>query len=433
MRGFFKFEQYGTTYRREIIGGVTTFITMAYIIIVNPAILAAAGIPKGPSMVATVFSAVIGTLIMAFYANRPFAIAPYMGENAFVAYTVVQVLGYSWQTAIGAVFVGGVIFVLLTVTKIRSWFVEAIPVNLKYSFAVGIGLFLTFIGLNEMGVVAAGTGSPVTMGNLGSPATLLAIFCFLAMAVLIIYRVNGGMLIAILVTTVLSMILGVTKAPAEWISSPPSIRPILFQLDILGALQWGFFSVILTMFLMDFLDTMATLIGLSVRANLLDENGNLPEIEKPMLADALATCFGALLGTSTTGTYIESASGIEAGARTGFSSLVTALLFLASLFFAPFLTAVPAHAYGPALVIVGLLMVSPITKINFEDYTELIPAFVVIILMSFTYNIGIGMTAGFVIYPLLKIVSGRIREVHLGLWLLASLSLLFYVFYPYGK
>ncbi len=433
MKRFFKFEQYETTYRREIIGGVTTFITMAYIIIVNPAILAAAGIPKGPSMVATIFSAVIGTLMMAFYANRPFAIAPYMGENAFVAYTVVQVLGYNWQTAIGAVFVGGVIFVLLTVTRIRSWFVEAIPVNLKYSFAVGIGLFLTFIGLNEMGVVATGTGTPVRMGNLGSPSTLLAVFCFIAMAVLIIHRVNGGILIAILVTTVLSMVLGVTKPPSEWVSSPPSLRPILFQLDILGALQWGFFSVILTMFLMDFLDTMATLIGLSVRANLLDENGNLPEIEKPMLADALATCFGALLGTSTTGTYIESASGIEAGARTGFSSLVTALLFLASLFFAPFLTAVPAHAYGPALVIVGLLMVSPIVKIDFADYTELIPAFVVIILMSFTYNIGIGMTAGFVIYPFMKVVSGRIREVHLGLWLLAALSLLFYIFYPYGK
>jgi AGZA family xanthine/uracil permease-like MFS transporter len=433
MKKFFKFEQFGTSYRREIVGGITTFITMAYIIIVNPAILEAAGIPKGPSMVATILSAVVGTLIMALYANRPFAVAPYMGENAFVAYTVVKVLGYSWQTALGAVFISGLIFIILTITKIRSWFVEAIPTNLKYSFAVGIGLFLTFIGLKEMGVVISGTGTPVTMGNLGSPATLLAIFCFTIMSIMMIYRISGGLLIAIVGTTILSMLLGVSAVPDQWVSMPPSLKPIFLELDILGALKWGFFSVILTMFLMDFLDTMATLIGLSVRANFLDEKGNLPEIEKPMLADAVATSVGALFGTSTTGAYIESASGIEAGARTGFSSIVVALLFLASLFFAPFLTAVPPHAFGPALVIVGLLMIHPITRINFEDYTELIPSFVVIMLMSFTYNIGIGMTAGFVIYPLLKIISGRIKEVHPGLWLLGFLSLLFYLFYPYGK
>jgi adenine/guanine/hypoxanthine permease len=211
------------------------------------------------------------------------------------------------------------------------------------------------------------------------------------------------------------------------------VAPIFLKLDILGALQWGFFSVILTMFMMDFLDTMATLIGVSVRANFLDEKGDLPEIEKPMLADALATVVAAVLGTSTTGAYIESASGVEAGARSGFSSIIVALLFLASLFFAPILTAIPAHAYGPALVLVGMLMFSPITRMNFSDYSEFIPAFVVIILMSFTYNIGIGMTAGFVIYPLLKTVAGRTSEVHAGMWILCALSLLFYIFYPYGK
>ncbi len=432
MRKYFKFDEYHTSYRQEIIGGLTTFVTMAYIIIVNPAILEAAGIPKGPSMVATILSAAFGTLIMALYANRPFAIAPYMGENAFVAFTVVKVLGYSWQTAIGAVFISGVLFTLLTVLKIRSWLVDAIPVNLKYSFGIGIGLFLTFIGLNEMGVVVAGQGTPVRMGNLAAPTTLLAIFCFLAMAIFMIYKIKGGMLYSIIGTTVLSMIFGVTKAPDTLVSLPPSLAPIFLKLDILGAVSWGFFSVILTMFMMDFLDTMGTLIGVSIRARLTDENGNLPEIEKPMLADALATTVGALLGTSTTGTYIESASGIEAGARTGFSSIIVALLFLVSLFFAPFFTSVPAHAYGPALVIVGLLMFSPITRMDFEDYTEFIPSFAVIILMSFTYNIGIGMTAGFVLYPLLKVIAGRYREVPSGLWVLGFLSLLFYVFYPYG-
>jgi len=432
MRKYFKFEEFGTNYRQEIIGGLTTFVTMAYIIIVNPAILEAAGIPKGPSMVATILSAAFGTLIMALYANRPFAIAPYMGENAFVAFTVVKVLGYSWQTAIGAVFVSGVLFTLLTVLRVRSWLVSAIPVNLKYSFGIGIGLFLTLIGLNEMGVVVGGQGTPVTMGDLSSPSTLLAILCFLAMAVFMIYNIKGGILYAILGTTVLSMLLHVTEVPSQLVSLPPSLAPIFLKLDVLGAISWGFFSVILTMFMMDFLDTMGTLIGVSIRANLVDEEGNLPEIEKPMLADALATVLGALLGTSTTGTYIESANGIEAGARTGFSSVIVALLFLASLFFAPFFTAVPAHAYGPALVIVGLLMFSPIVKMDFNDYTEFIPSFAVIILMSFTYNIGIGMTAGFVLYPLLKVIGGRYREIPAGLWILGALSLLFYVFYPYG-
>jgi adenine/guanine/hypoxanthine permease len=432
MRKYFKFDELGTSYRQEFIGGLTTFVTMAYIIIVNPAILEAAGIPKGPSMVATILSAAFGTLLMGVYARRPFAIAPYMGENAFVAYTVVKVLGYSWQTAIGAVFIGGVVFTVLTITRIRTWFVKALPLNLKYSFGIGIGLFLTFIGLSEMGLVVPGTGTPVQMGNLTAPTTLLAIFTFLLMGFFFVKNMGGGILIAILITTLLSMILGITRFPQNIVSLPPSIAPIFLKLDIMGAMSWGFFSVILTMFMMDFLDTMATLIGVSVRADFLDENGDLPEIEKPMLADALATIVGALLGTSTCGAYIESASGVEAGARSGFSSIVVALLFLASLFFAPVLTAVPAHAYGPALVLVGLLMFSPVTKMNFKDYTEFIPAFVVIILMTFTYNIGIGMTAGFVVYPLLKVLTGRYREVAPGLWLLCAMSLLFYIFYPYG-
>ncbi|MCD6169661.1 MAG: NCS2 family permease [Candidatus Latescibacteria bacterium] len=430
----FDLRGHDTDVGKDVLAGLTTFLTMSYIIVVNPAILGAAGIPKGPSMVATILSAVFGTLLMGFYANRPFAIAPYMGENAFIAYTVVKVLGYSWQTGLGAVFIGGVLFTILTLLKVRKWFVEAIPQSLKYSFAVGIGLFLTFIGLNEAGIVALGVpGVPVKVGQLNSLQTLLAILGFIVIAALLIKKVRASILIGILFITLLSYIFQVTKPPESWISTPPSLAPIFLKLDVLGALKWGFFSVILTVFVMDFVDTMGTLIGVSARAGMLDEKGNLPEVEKPMLADALATVAGALLGTTTTGTYIESAAGIEAGGRTGLTAVVTAALFLLALFFAPFLTAVPAHAYGPALVIVGAMMLEPIRRIDFSDYTELIPSFAVITLMSFTYNLGIGMTAGFVIYPLLKLTSGRAREVSAGTWVLGALSLIFYVFYPYGK
>lgn len=430
----FNLRGHNTDVGKEVLAGLTTFLTMSYIIVVNPAILGAAGIPKGPSMVATILSAVFGTLLMGFYANRPFAIAPYMGENAFIAYTVVKVLGYSWQTGLGAVFIGGVLFTILTLLKVRKWFVEAIPQSLKYSFAVGIGLFLTFIGLNEAGIVALGApGVPVKVGQLNSLETLLAILGFIVIAALLIRKVRASILIGILFITLISYIFQVTKPPESWISTPPSLAPIFLKLDVLGALKWGFFSVILTVFVMDFVDTMGTLIGVSARAGMLDEKGNLPEVEKPMLADALATVAAALLGTTTTGTYIESAAGIEAGGRTGLTAVVTAGLFLLALFFAPFLTAVPAHAYGPALVIVGAMMLEPIRRIDFSDYTELIPSFAVITLMSFTYNLGIGMTAGFVIYPLLKLISGRAREVSAGTWVLGALSLIFYVFYPYGK
>ncbi len=428
----FRLREHGTNVKTEIIAGITTFMTMAYIVIVNPAILEAAGIPKGPSMVATILSAFFGTLLMGFYAKRPFAIAPYMGENAFVAYTVVKILGYPWQTALGAIFIGGVLFTIITILKLRSWLANAIPRGLKYSFAVGIGLFLAFIGLNDGGIVRIGVpGAPVRIGDVTSQAVLLAIFGILLIGILIVRKIRGAILIGILGTTFLAFILGIAKAPNQWVSLPPSLSPIFLQLDIVGALSWGFFAVILTVFVMDFVDTMGTLIGVSARAGFLDENGNLSEIEKPMLADALATVFGALVGTTTAGTYIESASGIEEGGRTGLTAVVTAILFLVCLFFAPLFTSIPSQAYGAALVIVGMLMMCMITRIDFKDYTELIPAFFVIILMSFTYNLGIGITAGFVLYPIFKLTAGKGKEIHPGLWVLFALSVLFYIFYPY--
>jgi AGZA family xanthine/uracil permease-like MFS transporter len=431
---FFGFEHHGTDLRREVIAGITTFMTMSYIIVVNPAILKAAGIPTEASVTATLLTTIFGTLLMGLYANRPFAIAPYMGENAFVAYTVVGSLGFTWQAALGAVFISGLLFVLLTIVRFRQWLLEAVPPALRYSFAVGIGLFLTFIGLNETGIVVLGVpGAPVKIGDVTSAKVVLSVFGFLLMAVLMIRRLPGSILIGMLITTLLAFLTGVASPPSSWIGLPSGLGETLFQLDIRGAFTVGFFGVVLTIFVMAFVDTMGTLIGLSARAGFLDRDGRLPQIERPMLADALSTAFAGLMGTTTSGAYIESATGVEAGGRTGFTAMVTAALFGLALFFGPFVTAVPPQAYGPALIIVGLLMLSPITRINFEDYTELIPAFAVVVLMSFTYNIGVGITGGFVLYPFFKLVTGRHREVRPGLWVLGFLSLLFFLFYPYNK
>ncbi len=433
MKTYFSFDRHHTTWQRETLAGLTTFVAMAYIIVVNPAILAAAGIPRGPSMTATILAAAFGTLVMGLYGKRPFALAPYMGENAFIAYTVVKAMGCSWQTALGAIFLAGVAFTLLTVFRVRSWLANALPASLKYSFAAGIGLFLAFIGLCETGIVALGVpGAPVTLGRLSSPTVLLGIACFLFIAWLTIKKVRGALILGILGTTILSFLLHVTPIPQSWVGAPPSLGPIFLKLDLGSALSVRNLPIVLIVFVMAFVDTVGTLIGLSARAGLLDEKGSLPEIERPMLADALANLIAPVLGTTTTGAFIESAAGIEAGGRTGFTALVVAGLFLVALFFAPLLTAVPAYAFGPALVVIGAFMLSPITKIDFTDPTELIPAFLTIALMVFTFNIGVGMTAGLIAYPLLKTLHGKVREVRTGMWILAALSLLFYFFYPYG-
>ena len=429
----FHLREHNTTPSRELIAGITTFTTMSYIIVVNPAILKVAGIPAESSMVATILAAVFGCALMGVYANRPFAIAPYMGENAFIAFTVCQLLGFRWQTALGAIFVAGCVFILLTLLKVRTWVVESIPTSLRYSFAVGIGLFLTFIGLNQTGIVTVGVpGAPVHTGLLTSGPVLVAVFGFLLMSLLIIRKFPGAILVAIIVTAFVAYIFKVAAWPQQFVSMPPSVRPIIGQLDIRGALTWKAFPIALTIFIMAFVDTMGTLIGLSARAGFLDSNGNLPQIEKPMLVDALATTFSPIVGTTTSGAFVESATGIEAGGRTGLTSLVVAIGFLIALFFAPFVAAIPPQAYGPALILVGLFMLAPITRIDFTDYTESIPAFAVVSLMCFTFNIAVGITAGFILYPFCKLVSGQARQIKAGLWLLTALSLLFFVFYPYG-
>jgi len=428
----FAFDRHGTTLGREVVAGLTTFTTMSYIVVVNPAILATAGIPEGPSFVATVLVASAGCFLMAFYANRPFAIAPYMGENAFIAFTVCKGLGIPWQTALAAIFIAGVLFVVLTLLRLRQWIVEAVPLSLRYSFAVGIGLFLTFIGLNETGLVTLGVpGAPVRAGELTSHPVLVAIFGFVLISILVIRKFPGAILVGILITAWVAFMARTAPAPGHLISMPPSLTPILWQLDFRGALTWKAFPVVLTIFIMAFVDTMGTLIGLSARAGFLDEHGNLPRIERPMLVDAISTCLAPALGTTTAGAYVESATGIEAGGRTGFTVLTTGTCFLLTLFFAPLIAAIPAQAYGPALIVVGLFMLSPIQHIDFGDYSESIPAFTVVALMAFTFNIAIGICAGFVMYPICKVVAGRFITMKSGIWVLTLLSLLFFVFYPY--
>jgi len=432
VRRYFEFERHGTSYRTETRAGIATFLTMAYIIVVNPAILEAAGLPRDASITATILSAAFGTLIMGVYAKRPFAIAPYMGENAFIVFTVVKGMGFPWQTALGAIFLAGVLFTLLTVFRVRSWLANALPLSLKQSFAVGIGLFLTFIGLNQIGVVVPGVpGAPVALGALSAPPTLLGLAGFVLTTWLLIRRTAGALIIGIVATTVLSVLTGVTPLPQAVMSLPPSLVPVFGQLDIAGALTVEALPVVVIVFVMAFVDTIGTLIGLSSRAGLLDAHGNLPDIEKPMLADALVNMFAPVVGTTTCGAFVESAVGIEEGGRTGFTALVVALLFLCALFFAPLVTAVPIHATGVALVAIGLLMVSPIASLDRHDQTEWIPALLTIVLMSFTFNIGVGMTAGLLLHPLLKVLTGRGREVPVPLWLLAAMSLAFYLVYPY--
>lgn len=429
----FRIAERGSSVRTEVVGGVTTFVSMAYIIVVNPAILSAAGIPSGPGTVATILAALFGTLLMGLLANRPFAVAPYMGENAFIAFGLAA-FGITWQQRLGAVFLSGAIFLVITLLGVRVWMANAISPSLKHSFAAGIGLFLTFIGLFESGVVTRAEAVPVQLGNLRSTPVLLALFGFVLIVAMLIRRVPGAILIGMASTAILGAFLGAGELP-ERIAALPftgayDVSTIAFELDIASMLRISFLPILLTLFLMALLDTMGTLVGLGAAAGMLDEKGNFPEVEKPMLVDALACMFSGLVGTSTSGAYIESSTGIREGARTGLASVVTAALFTASLFFIPLFEPMQSlrYAYAPALLVVGMLMLSVVTRIDFDDLTELVPAFATIVVMAFTFNIANGLTAGLVLYPIVKVLAGRARELNAGTITLAALCAVYYVF-----
>ncbi|OFV89036.1 MAG: guanine permease [Acidobacteria bacterium RBG_16_70_10] len=447
----FRLAERGTTIRREVLGGVTTFATMAYIVVVNPAILSFAGLPVGPSTVATALTAAFGTLLMGVYANRPIAVAPYMGENAFVAFTLAA-LGATWPQMLGAVFVSGLAFLTITVLGIRGWLAEAISPSLKHSFAVGIGLFLTLIGLYQAGIVTSGAASlpaaaltlpggllrapdvPLKIGALGDPHVRLAIVGFLIIAVLMLRRVRGSLLVGMVLTAGLGALFGLGAAPRGLMAMPftgeLSLAPLFLQLDVPGVLRLAFLPALLTLFLMGFLDTLGTLVGVGAAGGMLDERGDFPEIRKPMIVDALSCVFAGCVGTTTSGAYIESATGIREGARTGLAAIVTGALFLLSLFFVPAVEPLQrlGYAYAPALVAVGLLMVSSVRGIDFDDLTELVPAFATIVMMVFTYNIANGLTVGLVLHPLMKTAAGRMREVRAGALVLAGLCAAYFVF-----
>lgn len=429
----FPIRERGSTVRTEVVGGVTTFVSMAYIIVVNPAILAFAGIPQGPSTVATIVIAAFGTLLMALYANRPIAVAPYMGENAFIAFGLAA-FGITWQQRLGAVFVSGIVFLIITLLGVRKWLASAVSPSMKHSFAAGIGLFLTFIGLFESGIVKGAQAVPVQLGDIRSASVLLAIFGFIVIAALLYRRVPGAILIGIAITAVAGVLAGAGKIPARVMALPftgdYSLAPIAFELDVASVLRLSFLPILLTLVLMSLLDTLGTLVGLGAAANMLDEKGDFPEIEKPMLVDAVTCVAAGLVGTSTSGAYIESSTGIREGARTGLASLVTAALFVLSLFFIPLFEPMQSlrFAYAPALMIVGMLMLGAIVKIDFDDLSELVPAFMTVVVMVFTFNIANGLTAGLVLYPVMKVLSGRARELSAGAIVLAVLCSLYYIF-----
>ena len=407
---YFQLSAHGTTVKTELLAGLTTFLTMAYIIFVNPDILSAAGMPKDSVFVATCLAAAIGSAIMGLYANYPIALAPGMGLNAYFAFAVVKGMGFTWQAALGAVFISGLLFILVSLFRVREAIVNAIPRSLKFAISAGIGLFLAIIGLKNAGLIVAHPSTLVTLGNLHQPAPVLAALGFLLIVALEWRKVPGAIIISILAVTVASIAMGLTAFNGI-VAAPPSIAPTFLQMDIAGALNAGLLTVILTFFLVELFDASGTLIGVAHRAGLLDKNGKLPNLKKALLADSTAITAGAALGTSSTTAYIESAAGTAAGGRTGLTAVTVAVLFLVALVFAPLAGTVPAFATAPALCYVAVLMLRGLAEIEWDDLTEAAPAAITAITMPFTFSIAHGIAFGFISYAAIKLLAGRVREL----------------------
>lgn len=424
---YFELKQNGTTFNKELVAGITTFLTMAYIIFVNPAILSDAGVDKNAAFVATCLAAAFGCLLMGLLANYPIALAPGMGLNAFFTYTVVGQMGHSWQTALGVVFLSGLIFLLLSVLPVREWIVNAIPRTLKMAISAGIGMFLAIIALKNAGVVVDSPATLVQLGNLGAPTALLAALGFFAMVALDRLRVPGAIIIAILGVTILSVAFGLNQFGGI-ASAPPSLSPTFMAMDLASAFELSLISVIFAFLFVDLFDTAGTLIGVAHRAGLLDENGRLPRLRSALLADSIATVAGAAVGTSTTTSYIESAAGIRAGGRTGLTAIVVAVLFLGCLFLAPLAGSIPAYATAPALLFVACMMTRGLSEINWEDVTDYVPAVVTAIAMPLTFSIATGIGIGFITYAAVKLLSGRRSEASPAIVILAAAFVLKFAF-----
>jgi adenine/guanine/hypoxanthine permease len=419
----FNLRSNGTSVRTELLAGLTTYLTMAYIVVVNPSILVQAGIDHGAAFVATCVAAAIGSAAMGLLADLPLALAPGMGLNAYFTFTVVKGMGVSWQIALGAVFLSGVLFLIVSLLHIREWLVNAIPMSLKLGIGAGIGLFLGLIGLHEMGLVTGNPETLVTLGHLAKPATLFACLGFLIIAALTARGMPGAILIGILVTAAFGIPLGLTQFHGV-ISPPPSLEPTFLKLDIPGALSLGVTTVVLTFFLVDVLDNAGTLIATTQRAGLMRPDGTVEKLREALLADSGGAIIGAVLGTSTTTSYIESAAGIQAGGRTGLTAVTVGVLFLLTLFFAPIATAIPAFATAPALVFVACLMARALRDVDWDDATEYVPAVVIAIGIPFTFSIAAGIGLGFVVYVVVKAAAGRTGAIAGAVWLIAGLSIL---------
>ena len=427
MERYFGLTEHETTARREILAGVTTFLTMAYIVFVNPAILSDAGMDRDAAFVATCIAAAFGSLLMGLLANYPIALAPGMGLNAFFTYTVVAQMGHSWQTALGVVFLSGLIFLALSVLPVREWIVNAIPRALKMAISAGIGMFLAIIALKNAGIIVDSPATLVQLGDLAAPGALLAALGFFAMVAMDRLNIPGAILIAVIGVTVIAMAAGL-QSFGGIASAPPSIAPTFLELDLASALELSLISVVFAFLFVDLFDTAGTLIGVAHRAGLLDENGKLPRLRSALLADSLATVAGAAVGTSSTTSYIESAAGIRAGGRTGLTAVVVAILFLCCLFFAPLAGSVPAYATAPALLFVACMMTRGLSEVNWDDVTDYVPAVVTAIAMPLTFSIATGIGIGFITYAAVKLLSGRWSEASPAIVVLAAAFVLKFIF-----
>ncbi len=415
--------------RTEIIAGITTFLTMAYILAVNPSIFSALesqGMPTNAVFTATALAAIVGCLVMSIYAKKPFGLAPGMGLNAFFVYTVCLAMGHPWQMALTAIFLEGILFILLTVTNVRKLIVDAIPVTMKRAIGAGIGLYIAFIGLKSAGIIVNSEATSVALGSFSEPAVILSIIGFLITSVLVILNVKGGMLLGIIATTLIGIPMGVTNFNGV-MSTPPSIAPIFCQFEWSQILSWDMVAIVFTFLFIDMFDTIGTVVGVSVKSGMVDKDGNVDGINKVLMADAVATVAGAVFGTSTTTTYIESASGVSEGGRTGLTSFTIAVCFAIALMFSPLFLAIPGAATGPVLFIVGVMMASPVRDIDWSDYSEAIPAFVTMLLMPLAYSISDGIMLGMITYAVLNALAGKLKKVSVMMWILAVLFILRYV------
>ncbi len=418
----FKLSPNETSVRTELLAGLTTFMTMAYIVFVNPAILADAGMDKGAVFVATCLAAAFGSALMGLWANYPVALAPGMGLNAYFTYGVVNGMGYSWQTALGAVFLSGILFLIVSLTPLREWVINAIPKSLKLAIAAGIGLFLAIIGLKNAGIIVSDPATLVTLGNLKAPATALAAGGFILMAALDARKVPGAILIGIFATAAAGAALGVNSF-GGFVSLPPSIEPVFLKMDIVKALEIGLIAIVFTFFFVDVFDNTGTLVGIAFKAGFVNQDGTLPRVKRALTADSLAAMASAVLGTSTTTSYIESAAGVNAGGRTGLTAVTVAVLFLAALFFAPLASLIPTFATAPALVYVACLMMGAVKEIDYQDSTEYVPAIVAIATMPLSFSIAHGIAFGFMAYTGIKLLSGRIGEISPAVGILSAIFL----------